>query len=158
MIVKFRIIDLDVLFEEATGIICFLHINTCSRKIESCCFYFNYCSRKNVIFTCAGRILHLCDAHYTLAEHAFSTLIKQTTIAADGEKPFEEKDKTVLIEKGQNHFDILPEGWIQVTHNSGMPLYLHKPSRVCTFAKPYFLGSGSARVSIEIAIMCLRYN
>lgn len=59
---------------------------------------------------------------------------------------FEERDKTVLITKGQNHFDILPEGWIQVTHNSGMPLYLHKTTRVCTLARPYFLGPGSVRV------------
>lgn len=58
----------------------------------------------------------------------------------DGQKPYEERDKTVLIEKGQNHFDVLPEGWIQVTHNSGMPLYLHKTTRVCTLSKPYFLG------------------
>lgn len=63
-----------------------------------------------------------------------------------GDKVFEERDKTVLITKGQNHFDILPEGWIQVTHNSGMPLYLHKSSRVCTLARPYFLGPGSVRV------------
>jgi microprocessor complex subunit DGCR8 len=64
-------------------------------------------------------------------------------------QPFEEKDKVVLIEKCQNHFDVLPEGWIQVTHNSGMPLYLHKNSRVCTLAKPYFLGPGSVRVGIH---------
>lgn len=54
----------------------------------------------------------------------------------------------MLIEKGQNHFDVLPEGWIQVTHNSGMPLYLHKTTRVCTLSKPYFLGPGSVRVTI----------
>lgn len=72
----------------------------------------------------------------------------KSLIIADGEseKPFEERDKTVLINKGHNHFDILPEGWIQVTHNSGMPLYLHKTSRVCTLSKPYFLGPGSVRV------------
>ncbi|KAJ3620467.1 hypothetical protein MTP99_004415 [Tenebrio molitor] len=75
-------------------------------------------------------------------------------------QPFEEKDKVVLIEKCQNHFDVLPEGWIQVTHNSGMPLYLHKNSRVCTLAKPYFLGPGSVRKH-EIplsAIPCLSYR
>ncbi|KAJ3653070.1 hypothetical protein Zmor_018987 [Zophobas morio] len=79
----------------------------------------------------------------------------------DSEKqPFEEKDKVVLIEKCQNHFDVLPEGWIQVTHNSGMPLYLHKVSRVCTLSKPYFLGPGSVRKH-EIplsAIPCLSYR
>lgn len=59
---------------------------------------------------------------------------------------YEEKEKIVLQEVGRNHFEVLPEGWVQVTHNSGMPVYLHKPTRVCTLAKPYFLGPGSARV------------
>ena len=36
-----------------------------------------------------------------------------------------------------------------VTHNCGMPFYLHKQSRVCTASKPYFLGSGSVRVGGE---------
>ncbi|KAF5281868.1 hypothetical protein FQR65_LT14512 [Abscondita terminalis] len=78
----------------------------------------------------------------------------------DTERPFQEKDKVVLIQKGQNHFDILPEGWIQLSHNSGMPLYLHKASRVCTLSKPYFLGSGSARkhqVPLS-AVPCLSYR
>lgn len=52
-----------------------------------------------------------------------------------------------LSEKGNSHFEVLPEGWVQVTHNSGMPVYLHKQTRVCTMAKPYFLGQGSVRVS-----------
>lgn len=73
-------------------------------------------------------------------------------IIEEVQKPFEDRNKTVLIEKGQNHFDVLPEGWIQVTHNSGMPLYLHKTSRVCTLAKPYFLGPGSVRVKTNISI------
>nr|CAI5843497.1 unnamed protein product [Callosobruchus analis] len=74
--------------------------------------------------------------------------------------PFEEKTKVVLIEKGQNHFDVLPEGWIQLTHNSGMPLYLHKTTRVCTLSRPYFLGPGSARKhQIPLsAIPCLSYK
>lgn len=42
---------------------------------------------------------------------------------------------------------MLPEGWVQVTHNTGIPIYLHKSSRVCTASMPYFLGPGSARVS-----------
>lgn len=79
---------------------------------------------------------------------------------SSNENVFEERDKTILINKGHNHFDILPEGWIQVTHNSGMPLYLHKTTRVCTLSKPYFLGPGSARKH-EIplsAIPCLSYR
>lgn len=53
--------------------------------------------------------------------------------------------------KGENHFDILPEGWIEVTHNSGMPLYLHKATRVCSMSRPYFLGPGSVRVFAGVA-------
>ncbi|XP_031841827.1 microprocessor complex subunit partner of drosha isoform X2 [Nomia melanderi] len=74
--------------------------------------------------------------------------------------PYEEKEKLVLDEIGHNHFDVLPESWVQVTHNSGMPLYLHKQSRVCTLAKPYFLGPGSVRkheVPVS-AIPCLQYK
>ncbi|KAJ8972047.1 hypothetical protein NQ317_013191 [Molorchus minor] len=88
---------------------------------------------------------------------------KASEAGLDGEEekiPFEEKIKVVLIEKGQNHFDVLPEGWIQVTHNSGMPLYLHKTTRVCTLSRPYFLGPGSARKhQIPVnAVPCLSYR
>lgn len=50
-------------------------------------------------------------------------------------------------EKGKNHFEVLPEGWLQVTHNSGLPIYMHKASRVCSVSRPYFLGPASLRVS-----------
>lgn len=64
------------------------------------------------------------------------------------------------IEKGHNHFEVLPEGWIKVTHNSGLPIFLHKVHRVCTLARPYFLGPGSVRKhEIPIsAIPCLNYR
>nr|SVE75076.1 EOG090X04U5 [Daphnia dolichocephala] len=78
----------------------------------------------------------------------------------DATMAYEEKEKIVLEEKGKNHFEVLPENWVQVTHNSGMPIYLHKPTRVCTLAKPYFLGPGSARkhaVPIS-AVPCLHYQ
>lgn len=52
--------------------------------------------------------------------------------------------------RGRDHFDVLPEGWIEVTHNSGMPIYLHKATRVCSVSKPYFLGPGSTRVKFSI--------
>ncbi|KAJ8312850.1 hypothetical protein KUTeg_010223 [Tegillarca granosa] len=58
-----------------------------------------------------------------------------------------EREKVVLKEKGHDPFEVLPEGWVVVTHNSGMPVYLHKQSRVCTLSKPYFLGPGSVRAS-----------
>lgn len=47
-----------------------------------------------------------------------------------------------------------------MTHNSGMPLFLHRQSRVCTLSKPYFLGPGSVRkheVPVS-AIPCLQYK
>jgi microprocessor complex subunit DGCR8 len=54
---------------------------------------------------------------------------------------------------------VLPEGWVQVTHDSGMPLYLHRHSRVCSLSRPYFLGPGSVRKhEIPISsIPCLNY-
>jgi len=76
------------------------------------------------------------------------------------EQDYEERFKTVLEDKGKNHFEVLPEGWLQATHNSGMPIYLHKTTRVCTLSKPYFLGPGSIRKH-EIplsAIPCLNYR
>lgn len=65
-----------------------------------------------------------------------------------------------LLEKGRNHFEVLPEGWVQVTHDSGMPLYLHRHSRVCSLSRPYFLGPGSVRKhEIPISsIPCLNYQ
>lgn len=71
-----------------------------------------------------------------------------------------EKTKTVLKKRGQDYFEILPEGWIEVTHSSGLPLYLHKQSRVCTMSKPYYLGVGSVRKhELPIsAIPCLQYK
>lgn len=71
-----------------------------------------------------------------------------------------EKTKTILKKRGQDYFEVLPEGWIEVTHSSGMPLYLHKQSRVCTMAKPYYLGGGSVRKhELPVsAIPCLQYR
>ncbi|XP_019895156.1 microprocessor complex subunit DGCR8 isoform X1 [Musca domestica] len=73
---------------------------------------------------------------------------------------YEERFKTVLEEKRHNHFEVLPEGWVQVTHNSGMPLYLHKKTRVVSTTRPYFLGTGSARKhAIPVgSIPCLNYR
>ncbi|KAG7159237.1 microprocessor complex subunit DGCR8-like [Homarus americanus] len=85
---------------------------------------------------------------------------KKDTVLGEGEEaPYDERQKVVLVEKGSNHFEVLPEGWVQVTHNSGMPVYLHKQSRVCTMAKPYFLGQASVRKhDIPLsAIPCFQY-
>lgn len=55
---------------------------------------------------------------------------------------------------------ILPEGWIQVTHSSGIPLYLHRSSRVCTLSRPYYINEYSARKhDIPIgSIPCMAYK
>lgn len=109
----------------------------------------------NIIFSSnLIKINTIMYVYYTLRTFLKSNTIKKRKICPllfvpDEEvKPFEQKEKIILIEKGHNHFEVLPEGWIQVTHNSGMHLYLHKTTRVCTLSKPYFLGPGSARVCI----------
>ena len=52
------------------------------------------------------------------------------------------------MEKGKtSNFDILPSGWICAKHDSGMPVYLHKQTRVVSLTKPYFLGKGSIKVT-----------
>jgi len=39
----------------------------------------------------------------------------------------------------------LPEGWIKFIHTSGMPVYMNKNTKVCSFSKPYFLGVNSLK-------------
>ncbi|XP_039300316.1 microprocessor complex subunit DGCR8 [Nilaparvata lugens] len=76
------------------------------------------------------------------------------------ELEYEVRPKFVLEELEQNHFDLLPEGWVKLTHRSGMPLYLHRKSRVCTLSRPYYLGPGSNRnhsIPLE-AIPCMQYR
>uniref|UniRef100_A0A914WSQ8 WW domain-containing protein n=1 Tax=Plectus sambesii TaxID=2011161 RepID=A0A914WSQ8_9BILA len=55
------------------------------------------------------------------------------------------REKIVLENRGTEYFDVLPDGWIEVTHKSGLPVFLQKATRVCTFSRPYFLGPGSVR-------------
>ncbi|XP_049878887.1 microprocessor complex subunit DGCR8 [Pectinophora gossypiella] len=76
------------------------------------------------------------------------------------EKPYITRQKVVLEEKGVNHFEVLPLDWMMVRHYSGMPVYMHRTSRVCTLSKPYFLGKGNTRrhdIPIS-AIPCLAYR
>lgn len=55
---------------------------------------------------------------------------------------------------------MLPEGWVQVTHACGMPLYLDRKSRVCTLSRPYYINEASARKhDIPISsIPCMAYK
>ncbi|XP_013167918.1 PREDICTED: microprocessor complex subunit DGCR8 [Papilio xuthus] len=76
------------------------------------------------------------------------------------EKPYVTRQKIVLQEKGVNHFEVLPLDWMMVRHYSGMPIYMHRTTRVCTLSKPYFLGKGNTRrhdIPIS-AIPCLSYR
>ncbi|XP_074642163.1 microprocessor complex subunit DGCR8-like isoform X2 [Tubulanus polymorphus] len=86
--------------------------------------------------------------------------VNNSTTNEDGSTLPIEKTKVVLMEKGHDPFEVLPEGWISVTHMSGMPIYLHKQSRVVSLSKPYFLGPGSARKHAipTAAIPCLQYT
>ncbi|XP_077996341.1 microprocessor complex subunit DGCR8-like [Glandiceps talaboti] len=69
-------------------------------------------------------------------------------------------NKRVLKSRGRSSLEPLPEGWVEITHGSGMPLYLHRGSRVVTWARPYFLGIGSARKHKVplLSIPCLHYT
>ncbi|KAF7629986.1 hypothetical protein Mgra_00009015 [Meloidogyne graminicola] len=83
------------------------------------------------------------------------------------EEPIKEGEKTpkhlakrlkrVLEYRANDHFNVLPDGWVEITHASGLPVYLHKPTRVCTFSRPYFIGRCSIRRHKvpESAITCL---
>lgn len=42
----------------------------------------------------------------------------------------------------------LPEGWTMITHTSGIPVYLHKKSKVVTWSRPYCLLSGHILVRL----------
>ncbi|KAK6192581.1 hypothetical protein SNE40_004026 [Patella caerulea] len=97
---------------------------------------------------------------YDLLDQGLDGRLASSDPDKDKDDTLEEKEKIVLQEKGHNPFDILPEGWVVVTHNSGMPVYLHKETRVCTMSRPYFLGPGSVRrhdIPVS-AIPCLQYR
>lgn len=53
---------------------------------------------------------------------------------------------SVVLGRGRPPTEPLPDGWIMTFHNSGIPVYLHRETRVVTWSRPYFLGTGSIRV------------
>lgn len=63
----------------------------------------------------------------------------------EGENQTDEQERKVIIMKGSLPKLALPEGWIALNHRSGGIVYLHKPSRVCTWSRPYHIGGGSVR-------------
>ncbi|MED6273946.1 Microprocessor complex subunit dgcr8 [Characodon lateralis] len=81
----------------------------------------------------------------------------------DGEgsvQPMVTKIKTVLKSRGRPPTEPLPDGWIMTFHNSGIPVYLHRETRVVTWSRPYFLGTGSIRKHDPptSSIPCLHYK
>ncbi|XP_031705391.1 microprocessor complex subunit DGCR8 [Anarrhichthys ocellatus] len=82
---------------------------------------------------------------------------------SDGEggvQPMMTKIKTVLKSRGRPPTEPLPDGWIMTFHNSGIPVYLHRETRVVTWSRPYFLGTGSIRKHDPptSSIPCLHYR
>ncbi|XP_062399064.1 microprocessor complex subunit DGCR8 [Sardina pilchardus] len=82
---------------------------------------------------------------------------------SDGEagvQPMMTKIKTVLKSRGRPPTEPLPDGWIMTFHNSGIPVYLHRETRVVTWSRPYFLGTGSIRKHDPptSSIPCLHYK
>ncbi|XP_078083327.1 microprocessor complex subunit DGCR8 isoform X1 [Mustelus asterias] len=74
-------------------------------------------------------------------------------------QPMMTKIKTVLKNRGRPPSEPLPDGWIMTFHNSGIPVYLHRETRVVTWSRPYFLGTGSIRKHDppQSSIPCLHY-
>ncbi|GAV09505.1 hypothetical protein RvY_19037 [Ramazzottius varieornatus] len=74
--------------------------------------------------------------------------------------PITTVEKFFIIERSNQLFEFLPEGWLKVIHQSGIPIYFHKESRICTLSRPYGLGKASLRghrIPIS-AIPCLDYQ
>lgn len=80
--------------------------------------------------------------------------------AEEGVQPMMTKIKTVLKSRGRPPTEPLPDGWIMTFHNSGIPVYLHRETRVVTWSRPYFLGTGSIRKHDPptSSIPCLHYK
>ncbi|CAD5228953.1 unnamed protein product [Bursaphelenchus okinawaensis] len=55
------------------------------------------------------------------------------------------RKKTVLEIRPNDFSHSLPDGWIEITHDAGIPVYLHRQTRVCAFSRPYFIGPTSVR-------------
>merc|ERR1719186_584652 len=101
----------------------------------------------------------------SLAEDEVDQMLEEDVPKPSGEdkeeiEPQEKLKKLVLEERGQNGFEVLPLGWVSVTHNSGIPLYLHRDTRVVSTSRPYDPGNGSVRKhNIPIsAIPCYSYK
>ncbi|CAJ0926028.1 unnamed protein product, partial [Mesorhabditis belari] len=65
--------------------------------------------------------------------------------AVDEEESTKTFLKRVPLYRPKDIIEPLPTGWREITHASGLSVYLHAETRVCTFSRPYYLGKGSVR-------------
>ncbi|GAA6086135.1 microprocessor complex subunit DGCR8 isoform X1 [Tachysurus ichikawai] len=95
-----------------------------------------------------------------LAEDKYAADSDHQSDAEQGVQPMITKIKTVLKSRGRPPTEPLPDGWIMTFHNSGIPVYLHRETRVVTWSRPYFLGTGSIRKHDPptSSIPCLHYK
>lgn len=95
-----------------------------------------------------------------LAEDKFTGDSDHHSDGESGVQPMMTKIKTVLKSRGRPPTEPLPDGWIMTFHNSGIPVYLHRETRVVTWSRPYFLGTGSIRKHDPptSSIPCLHYK
>lgn len=95
-----------------------------------------------------------------LAEDKYAADSDHQSDTEPGVQPMITKIKTVLKSRGRPPTEPLPDGWIMTFHNSGIPVYLHRETRVVTWSRPYFLGTGSIRKHDPptSSIPCLHYK
>ncbi|KAI7813699.1 microprocessor complex subunit DGCR8, partial [Triplophysa rosa] len=95
-----------------------------------------------------------------LAEDRYTGDSDHNSDGEAGVQPMMTKIKTVLKSRGRPPTEPLPDGWIMTFHNSGIPVYLHRETRVVTWSRPYFLGTGSIRKHDPPtnSIPCLHYK
>ena len=46
------------------------------------------------------------------------------------------KTRHTLRQIGKDPFEVLPDGWIEVMHESGMPIFLSRKTRIVRYVKP----------------------
>ncbi len=93
------------------------------------------------------------ESDWSIDEDELDAMLETTLQNGGNEEevaPIGEKVRHFLVEKGRSHFEVLPAGWIKAHHVSGLPVYLHRPTRVVSVSRPYFLGPGSIRVSYRV--------
>ncbi|XP_050360827.1 uncharacterized protein LOC126780400 [Nymphalis io] len=65
-------------------------------------------------------------------------IIKQENIKKEPKESGQSSSAQTVDEKGTKRRESLPPDWKMVWHDSGVPIYLHKPTRVCTLSRPYY--------------------